>query len=420
MNPETWKILLEYFNYRQFLHQNPPLRLACIFGIVLLALIAVHVFWPWAQRKFEAYMERKYQIDASAQGTAAVKAMDFGMYERVMLHLKRLLYVGLVAWGARMLVLAPVYANALATVFSIVCTVIAIAFVAAFVPFNLDLYMRRHGETLKTSQSRSLMPIITGIIWAVGLTFLLDNLGFQVSSIVAGLGIMGVAVGLAGKAILEDFFSYIVILLDKPFRIGDHVELSSGKAGDVEYMGPKTTHLRSLEGDLIVCANSEMTRGVIVNLGNVNERPVVLELGVAFEMPLNVVRRVPDMLREVVESFPDCSYERACMLSFGSANYMFQLIYIVHERNIKRFQMTRSAVNLAIQQKLNEENVLSAYPTTHMFMTDQPGGLLGASAPKAPTAQEAAKAEAAVKAGAKDAGKAAPQSAPASGTGPAS
>ncbi|WP_165078223.1 MULTISPECIES: mechanosensitive ion channel family protein [unclassified Desulfovibrio] len=396
MNPETWKILLEYFDYRQFLHQNPPLRLACIFGIMLLALIAVHVFWPWAERKFEAFMERKYQTNTDAQGAAGVRAMDFPMYERVMLHLKRLCYVGIVSWAARMLVLAPVYANALATLFSIVCTVIAIAFVAAFVPFNLDLYMRRHGETLKTSQSRSLMPIITGIIWAVGLTFLLDNLGFHVSTIVAGLGIMGVAVGLAGKAILEDFFSYIVILLDKPFRIGDHVELSNGKAGDVEYMGPKTTHLRNLEGDLIVCANSEMTTGVIVNLGNVNERPVVLELGVAFEMPLDVVRRVPDMLREVVESFPDCSYERACMLRFGSANYMFQLIYVVHEPNIKRFQLTRSAVNLAIQQKLNDEHVLGAYPTTHMFMTDQPGGLLsGTPWGASPTPVAAAKAEAA-------------------------
>lgn len=379
MNPETWKILLEYFDYRQFLHQNPPLRLACILGIVCLALAAVRVLWPWGERKFEAFMERKYKLDSEGnarEGATTVKLMDFSMYERVMLHLKRLLYVGILSWGAKMLVLAPVYSNALSTIFSIICTVIAIAFVAAFVPFNLDLYMRRHGETLKTSQSRSLMPIITGLIWAVGLTFLLDNLGFHVSTIVAGLGIMGVAVGLAGKAILEDFFSYIVILLDKPFRIGDHVELASGKAGDVEYMGPKTTHLRSLEGDLIVCANSEMTTGVIVNLGSVTERPVVLDLGVAFEMPLDVVKRVPDMLREVVESFPMCSFDRACMLRFGTANYIFQLIYIVHERDIRTFQMTRSAVNLAIQQKLDDENVLGAYPTSHMFMTSQPGGLL--------------------------------------------
>ena len=399
MNPETWKILLEYFNYRQFLHQNPPLTLACIFGIVCLGLAAVRVLWPWGERKFEAFMERKYQLggDGGAKGAqGAVRLMDFSMYERVMLHLKRFVYVGIVAWGAHMLVLAPVYANALNAIFNIICTVIAIAFVAAFVPFNLDLYMRRHGETLKTSQTRSLMPFITGLIWALGLTFLLDNLGFKVSSIVAGLGIMGVAVGLAGKAILEDFFSYIVILLDKPFRIGDHVELKSGKAGDVEYMGPKTTHLRSLEGDLIVCANSEMTSNTIVNLGSVSERPVVLELGVAFEMPLDVVKRVPDMLREAVEAFPTCSFDRACMLSFGSANYMFQLIYVVHEPDIKRFQMTRSEVNLAIQQKLNDEHVLGAYPTTHMFMTDQPGGLLGptASAPQKTTPVAAAKAEA--------------------------
>ncbi|MBD5647527.1 MAG: mechanosensitive ion channel family protein [Desulfovibrio sp.] len=403
MNPETWKILLEYFNYRQFLHQNPPLRLACIFGIMCLALAAVRVLWPWGQRKFEAFMERKYELAGGSggkPGQAPVEPMDFSMYERVMLHLKRLFYVGIVSWGARMLVLAPVYANALATIFNIVCTVIAIALVAAFVPFNLDLYMRRHGETLKTSQTRSLMPFITGLIWAMGLTFLLDNLGFQVSSIVAGLGIMGVAVGLAGKAILEDFFSYIVILLDKPFRIGDHVELKSGKAGDVEYMGPKTTHLRSLEGDLIVCANSEMTTNTIVNLGSVSERPVVLELGVAFEMPLDVVKRVPDMMREVVESFPKCSFDRACMLRFGSANYMFQIIYVVHEPDIRNFQITRSDVNLAIQQKLNDEHVLGAYPTTHMFMTDQPGGLLGPTppAPQTTTPVAAAKAEQAAQA----------------------
>ena len=403
MNPETWKILLEYFDYRQFLHQNPPLRLACLFGIMCLALATVRVLWPWGQRKFEAFMERKYELASGSggkPGQAPVEPMDFSMYERVMLHLKRLFYVGIVAWGAHMLVLAPVYSNALATIFSIVCTVIAIALVAAIVPFNLDLYMRRHGETLKTSQTRSLMPFITGLIWALGLTFLLDNLGFKVSSIVAGLGIMGVAVGLAGKAILEDFFSYIVILLDKPFRIGDHVELKSGKAGDVEYMGPKTTHLRSLEGDLIVCANSEMTTNTIVNLGSVSERPVVLELGVAFEMPLDVVKRVPDMMREVVESFPTCSFDRACMLSFGSANYMFQIIYVVHEPDIRSFQMTRSDVNLAIQQKLNDEHVLGAYPTTHMFMTDQPGGLLGSTppAPQTTTPVAAAKAEQAAQA----------------------
>lgn len=379
MNPETWKILLEYFDYREFLQQNSPLRLACIFGGICVALAAIHVLWPWAERKFEAFVERKSQLESGNNGDAPVRIIDFAMYERIMRCLKRLTVLGILTWAAHMLVLAPAYANILTGFLGILCTLTAIAFVAAFVPFNLDLYMRRHGETLKTSQHRSLMPIVTGIIWAVGLTFLLDNLGFHVSTIIAGLGIMGVAVGLAGQAILADFFSYIVILLDKPFRIGDHVRLSSGKAGDVEYMGPKTTHLRSLEGDLIVCANSEMTRGVIVNLGNVHERPVVLELGVAYEMPLDTVRRVPDLLREAVESVPRCSFDRACLLSFGPANYLFQIIYVVHERLIRDFQIARSNVNLAIQQKLADEKIITAYATSHVLLTEKPDGVLPAA-----------------------------------------
>lgn len=401
MNPDTWKILLEYFDFRQFFADNPPLRLACIFGGMCLMVAAIHVLSPWCQRRLEAFAARKYHraAAAAARGVAgakggktdrdhAITTMDFTMFERVMVNLRRLLYLAILAWGMRMLVLAPVYSSAVALIFNVVCTLAGIAFVAAFVPFNLDLYMRRHGETLKTSQTRSLMPIVMGVIWAVGLTFLLDNLGFQVSTIIAGLGIMGVAVGLAGKAILEDFFSYIVILLDKPFRIGDHVRLAGGEAGDVEYMGPKTTHLRSLEGDLIVCANSEMTRGVIVNLGNVHDRPVVLELGVAYETPMDVVRRVPDILREVVESVPHCSFDRACMLRFGAANYIFQLIYIVHECVIREFQLTRSAVNLAIQERLDAEHIPSAYPTSHVLLTETPGAAASAAspAPAAPVA----------------------------------
>lgn len=381
MDPDTWKVLLEYFDYRQFLANNPPLRLACIFGGMCLMAAVIHALSPWCQRRLEAFAARKYHLEgrgnapagkSAGNGDGTLNAMDFAMFERVMVNLRRLLYLAVLAWGARMLSLAPAYATAVASLFSIICTVTGIAFVAALVPFNLDLYMRRHGETLKTSQTRSLMPIITGIIWAVGLTFLLDNMGFHVSTIIAGLGIVGVAVGLAGQAILADFFSYIVILLDKPFRIGDHVELAGGKAGDVEYMGPKTTHLRSLEGDLIICANSEMTRGVIVNLGNVRARPVVLKIGVAYETPMSAVRRVPDILREAVESVPHCAFDRACMLDFGTANYQFQLLYVVRESGIREFQLTRSAVNLAIQERLDAEHIPSAYPTTHVLLTETP------------------------------------------------
>ena len=216
------------------------------------------------------------------------------------------------------------------------------------------------------------MPIIQGLIWAIGLTFLLDNVGLHVSTIIAGLGIVGVAVGLAGQAILSDFFSYIVILLDKPFQVGDFLELSDGKSGSVEYIGPKTTRLLSLDGDTIVCANASLTRGILVNMGNIREREVILEIGVAYATPMPVVRKLPEYLMEVVNSFPQCRYERACMLKFGSANYLFQLIYKVSPQpgGLNAFMDAQSNVNLAIQEMLNNRKIAGAYPTETILLNN--------------------------------------------------
>lgn len=195
----------------------------------------------------------------------------------------------------------------------------------------------------------------------------------HVSTIIAGLGIVGVAVGLAGQAILADFFSYIVILLDKPFRIGDFIEISDGRSGAVEYMGPKTVHLRSLEDDLIICANSELTKGVLINQGSIHERVVIEEIGVAYDTPPDQLKHLSDLLRDIVNSFPQCSFDRACLLSFGSSNLIYQLIYLVGEQRggLRDFMNTRSQVNIAIIERFAEEGIVMAYPTETVIMKGQ-------------------------------------------------
>ena len=258
-------------------------------------------------------------------------------------------------------------------IFTALGILFGIKFFSSFIPFNIDLSLRRRGATLKTSQTQSLMPIVKGVIWAIGITFLLDNLGLHVSTIIAGLGIVGVAVGLAGQAILADFFSYIVILLDKPFRIGDFIEISDGRSGAVEYMGPKTVHLRSLEDDLIICANSELTKGVLINQGSIHERVVIEEIGVAYDTPPDQLKHLSDLLRDIVNSFPQCSFDRACLLSFGSSNLIYQLIYLVGEQRggLRDFMNTRSQVNIAIIERFAEEGIVMAYPTETVIMKGQ-------------------------------------------------
>lgn len=370
MSAETIATMLEYMDLRQFFKDNSPVKLLIIAGAVIVAWGFAHVLVQFLQKKLEK------MAAASAtppHGTPQpLTGMDFEMFERLMRNIRILLYVLIWGWAMHQLTIGPLYARLMNIIFTACCIWAGILFLTAFVPFNIDMYLRSHGATLKTSQARSLMPITKGVIWAVGLTFLLDNLGFQVSTIIAGLGIAGVAAGLAGQAILADFFSYVVILLDKPFRIGDFVEIGEGKSGQVEYMGPKTTHLRDLNDDLIVCSNSELTRGLLVNQGSIHEREVILNVGMAYDTPLDKIKKFPEMMRDTINSFPFCSFDRACLLDFGDSNLLFQIIYQVGQQRggIREFMNTRSAVNMAILEKFAIEDISMAYPTEHVLFTN--------------------------------------------------
>lgn len=367
--------LLVYLDLKQYLHEESLFRLIVIVCIMAGLITAIILGAAFIQRKLETYFSRKQQANAAKveqSPQAALGAMDFQLFESVMRSGKILMILIVLYWGLSRILIDTPYDPFVKVIFTVLCIWEAIKFFIAFIPFNIDLYLRRHGATLKTSRSRSLLPIVKGLIWAIGLTFLLDNLGFHVSTIIAGLGIVGVAVGLAGQAILADFFSYIVILLDKPFRIGDHVVLSDGKAGDVEYMGPKTTHLRNLEDDLIVCANSEMTKGILINQGSIHERVVVENIGVDYNTTIKELKNISDILKEVVNSFPQCSFDRACLVSFGASNLNFQLLYLVSEQRggIKDFMNTRSRVNIAILERFESEGISMAFPTEHVLLSN--------------------------------------------------
>lgn len=371
MNAETIARLLEYFDLKQFIHDNSPEKLLIIFVLMCIFLLFARFLCTLLQKKIEK-MVSSIKLPDKKGVPAQLSGMDFVLFERLIKNTRLILYLIILSWALRQIEIGPLYAEAVRVIFITLCIFAAIRFFTAFVPFNMDLYLRRRGATLKTSQSRSLMPITKGVIWAIGLTFLLDNLGFHVSTIIAGLGIVGVAVGLAGQAILADFFSYIVILLDKPFVIGDFVEIGEGKAGEVEYMGPKTTRLRNLDDDLIVCSNSEMTKGTLVNQGSIHEREVLLNIGIAYETPVPVLKKLPDMLRDLINSFPQCSFDRACLLDFGDSSLSYQIIYFVSEQKggLRDFMITRSNVNVAILAKFADENISIAYPTEHVLFTN--------------------------------------------------
>lgn len=373
---EAIKIFFEYFNLKTFIENNNPVRLLILASIIAILMLVAYFMCRIFKKNIIKYFQRdksaKIPADGKGQTESKLPRIDESKFSQLMHSALMLLYLLIWDWGLRQLIVGPVYFTAIAVIFTTLCTLAGIRFIAILVPFYMDAYMRRKGKVLANSQARSLLPIIQAIIWAIGGTFLLDNLGLKVSTIIAGLGIVGVAVGMAGQTIIKDFFGYLVILLDKPFKLGDFVELSTGKSGNIIYVGPKTTRLMSLEGNLIICPNSEITSAILINQGNIVEREVEIELGIAYANPMPVVRQFPDLVKQVVNSFPQCRFERCCMTSFGTANYLFQLIYHVREEEggLNAFMNTQMEVNLAIQEMEDKEKISGAYPTQTILLTD--------------------------------------------------
>ena len=153
-------------------------------------------------------------------------------------------------------------------------------------------------------------------IWTAAVLLVMANLGINVTALVAGFGIGGVAVALAAQNILGDLFASASIVLDKPFVLGDFIVVDD-KSGTVEHIGLKTTRLRSLSGEQLIFSNADLLKSRIHNYQRMSERRAALSINVAYGTPYEKLAAIPAMLREAVESQPQARFDRAHFARLG-------------------------------------------------------------------------------------------------------
>lgn len=207
-------------------------------------------------------------------------------------------------------------------------------------------------------------------VWALALMLALDQLGFNVTTLIAGLGIGGVAVALALQNILGDLFASAAIVLDKPFVIGDFIVMGD-YAGTVEKVGLKTTRVRSLGGEQLVFANAQMLNGRIRNYKRMQERRIEFGIGVTYETPLEKLRALPGWLREAVESQPGGRFDRAHFKEYADFSLNFEIVYYVLSPDYNKYMDLQQAINLAIFDKCAREGVQFAYPTRTLYVRQE-------------------------------------------------
>lgn len=238
----------------------------------------------------------------------------------------------------------------------------------------LEQYRRRTAATNPAAATTiSAMGFLSRmVIWAVVVLMVLDNLGIDVTALVAGLGIGGVAVALAVQNVLGDLFASLSIILDKPFVIGDFLVIGE-YMGSVEHVGLKTTRVRSLSGEQLIFSNSDLLNSRIRNYGRMYERRVVFKVGVTYATPREMLRQIPALIRAAVEAQDNTRFDRSHFMNYGDYALQFETVYYVKSPDYNIYMDIQQAIYLAIHEAFEMRRIEFAYPTQTLFVSDRQG-----------------------------------------------
>lgn len=204
--------------------------------------------------------------------------------------------------------------------------------------------------------------IVKTIVWIFALLTALSNLGINVTSLVAGLGIGGIAIALAAQNILGDLFSSFAIYLDRPFVVGETIKIGE-LVGTVEKIGMKTTRVRALSGEEIVFPNKDIVSAQIHNFAKIKERRIALNLNVTHETDDKKLAQIPQWIRKIIENEPNVRFDRSHFKEIGEFALKFETIYFVNSPDYVIYMNAQQNINLAIREKFKKEKVTVAYPT---------------------------------------------------------
>ena len=299
-----------------------------------------------------------------------------------LLEKTKFLFVALVALyaGARSLTLPPEVDDLLSTILVLGFLIQGAFWANGMVNYMLESWARQKFEadpTISTALG-SVGFLIRFAVWATFVMLALDNLGINIGPLVASLGIGGVALALALQGILGDLFASLTIIFDKPFAVGDYIQVGD-LAGTVQHVGLKSTRIRATSGEQLVFSNADLLGSRIRNFQSRQERRCAFTLGVTYDTSSEKLERIPDMIREIIESRENTRFDRSFFMTFGDSALNFETVYHMLVPDFKTYGETHHAINLEIFSRFGEEGIEFAYPTQKVYFEGVNLGAQGGS-----------------------------------------
>jgi small-conductance mechanosensitive channel len=341
--------------------QNSILDYAIFLASFIFGIIVIHILKVIILKRLKVWADKS---------DTTIDDFLINIFEKKLLPL---FYFGVFYIAAKNLTLSLSLKKIIDVMGVVLLTFFSIQLFIALIHYILEKRWTRKEVDIEREHSvEIILPIIKVIIWGIGITFLLDNLGFKISTVIAGLGIGGIAVALAAQTILGDLFSYFVIFFDRPFEVGDFI-IVNDYLGSVEHIGIKTTRLRSLGGEQLVFSNTDLTNSRLRNYKRMDRRRVVFQFGVIYQTKLQELKEIPEIVTNIIKNVPDTVFDRAHFASYGDFSLNFEVVYYVLSRDYNKYMDIQQEINFKLNEELTKRGVEFAYPTQTLFLEKTQG-----------------------------------------------
>ncbi len=271
--------------------------------------------------------------------------------------------------GSKFLAWQPNILKAWNKIFFVVLIVQIAFWVGRGISFVISVNVKkRMADNAASTTTISVLGFISKfLLWSIALLLVLDNLGVNITSLVAGLGIGGIAVALAAQNILGDLFASLSIVIDKPFVVGDFIVVDQLK-GTVEHIGLKTTRLRSLGGEQLIFANNDLLKSRIQNFKRMVERRIVFGFGVPYQTPAEKLPLINDILKEIILKQERVRFDRVHFKEYGDSSLNYEVVYFVKNQDYNIYMDVQQAINLEMFRSFQDAGIEFAYPTRTLFI----------------------------------------------------
>ncbi len=253
----------------------------------------------------------------------------------------------------------------------LIVSYLAVRAAGEIVDFGEKKLIERQEKKNKQKVDKSVIDLLSKgikiIIWSLAIVLVLSNFGYNVSTLIAGLGVGGVAVAFALQNILSDIFASFSIYFDRPFQIGDFIVIGQDK-GTVKHIGIKSTRLQTLEGQELVISNKELTNARINNYKKMKRRRANFTIGITYETPIEKLKKIPKIIKKIFQEIDLVELSRVHFKEFADFSLNFEVVYYVNSKDYLDYMNSQQEINFKIKKAFEKEKIEMAYPTQTVFV----------------------------------------------------